>query len=687
MRRVPSARAEQGAGRRISVVVLPVLVLLTTACTMPKEPTAPSWEVEYNIPLLNQWIDLVDLFDDEDFETVGLDSVYTIDFEESLDRIEMGEDITIDGLDESVAQSIGSFTVPAAPAVSATVQFDQIYPILVGLPPQQVIIPPFSIPAGLTQDIPSLSSFTHVTIDSGTMSVRVTNRTEVPFEIMGVKLLDDAAGDTLVVDIDVTAGGTDVLTDGEIHIIPVILDGLSLSNDLSIELYGSSSGETMYFDGDEGIDVEVEFSALTVAMATAQVDPISFPFSETVTLPGDASITSATLGGGDLTLSLDNQLPIDLNLVVSLPNLVDYWGDPLNFNLAIPAGQTQSESRDLTDVTLTPDGVGAGNQTLALNVTVDSPGSYGSQVTLSAQDSVSVRALLSELVLQSVTGTLDATTVDVPADSFSLAEDSGNLLDELRKISLADVDLDITVVHTIGFPAHLELHLVGTGGTPDPVNLDITFDLQPGSEAAPDTSTLSFGDDSALLTFLNAFPEEISYSGSVTVGDGVTPGTLSSTSWVEAEIAFSTPLSFNIDQPISIELDKEFQAEGIDVEEDVVTFQEASITYRFASTLGLGITARYTTAADSGLVFTDPDVDLVLTFQPNAATAQDTVVTLTRDQWQALLEPYWSGMRITIPPTGTEPFKVAKSDRIFVKAFVTVRAIIDPDAGDDGEGR
>jgi hypothetical protein len=62
-------------------------------------------------------------------------------------------------------------------------------------------------------------------------------------------------------------------------------------------------------------------------------------------------------------------------------------------------------------------------------------------------------------------------------------------------------------------------------------------------------------------------------------------------------------------------------------------------------------------------------------------------MTLTREQWESLMAPFWTGIRITIPPTGGTPFKISKTDRIFVKAFVTVRALIDPDSGDDGEGR
>ncbi len=687
MRRILSTDIVRGSGGSIGRLFLTAALLAASGCTLPKKPVAPSWEVELNIPMLNQWIDLVDLLDDSEFRAVGDDSIYAFEFEETLERIEMGDDITIDGLDESVGQSIGNFTVPAGPSVSATIQFDAIYPPIAGLTGFTVPVPGFSVPAGLTQDIPSLSAFTTVVIDTGTVSVNVTNRTEVPFTSLGVKLLDDSTGGTEIVDIDVTAGGTDVLNHGETHVIPVSLAGKTLGNDLSIELYGSSPGGTVDVTGDEGIDVEVQFGALSVASATAEVDPISFSFNESVTLPGDATITSATLGGGDLTLTLDNQLPVHLNLVVALDNLRDVWGDPLNFNLSAAPGQTTDDTRDLTDATLQPGDDGLGNQTLSLAIQVDSPGSSGSQVTLAAQDSVAIRAVLSELIIRSITGIIDSTTVEIPEDTFDLAEESGNLLDELRKVALADVDLEITVIHAIGFPAHLELHLVGEGGVPDPVNLDITFDLQPGSEAVPDTSVLDFGDDTALLDFLNAFPTAIRYWGSVTVGDGVTEGSISSTAWVEPSVLFTAPISFQVTEPIVIELDKEFQSEGLKLEEDVIEIQEATLTYRLSSTLGLAVVTRYSTAADSALVYTDPDVELVLTLQSPASTAQDTVVTLTREQWEALREAYWSGIRITIPPSGAEPFKISRSDRIFIKAFATARVLIDPEKGKSGGRR
>ncbi len=678
----------KGLELRGATFVVALLLTLGVGCDIT-EPKAPSWEVEYNIPLLDEWIDIIDLIGEDAFSSFGGDSLFFIEFEESLDPIEIGSDISIGGLNQSVAMSMGNFTVPAIPAQPVNIGLNVLFP---GLPPPTGFpipaIPSFSVPPNTVVPFGSgFSGFSQVTIESGTMTVSVTNSTKLTFSALSVRLLD-APTDSTVLNIDV-AGGVPIVH-GETRVINPSLAGKSLGNNLKVEISGTSEvGTNILIDGSEEIVVQVSIGQMTVSSATAEIGEIDFDFSDTVTLPGDATITAATLASGTFTLSLDNQLAIPLELSIEMPNLTDDFGTPISFLLDPQPGQQLTDMRDLSDHTLVPGNDGMGNQTLELSINVHSPGSGGALVTLSADDSLSVTASMTDLVLASIQGILDSTTVTIPEETFDLASDSGNILDELRSVNLTDVELEFTVRHSIGFPASLVLTLVGEGGTPDPVTLNIEFDLLPGTPAAPDTSTeVLNGGNSNIVEFLNAFPETIRYSGSFTVGDGVTVGSVSSTSSLEADFRFSLPLAFDIVQPINIELDKEFQADGLlDAQDMEVEIQEATLTYRLSSTLGLNLEARFTTAADSALVYTDPDVELVLALQYPAATAADTVITITREQFETLENPFWSGVKITIPPTTPgSPFRLAKNDRLFIKAFATIKVLIDPDGGSGGKG-
>ena len=110
----------RGPGQRWAMFVVALLLTLGVGCDIT-EPKAPSWEVEYNIPLLDEWIDLIDLMGDDAFSSFGGDSLYFIEFDASVDPIEIGSEISIGGLDQSVSASMGSFTVPAIPAQTVTV--------------------------------------------------------------------------------------------------------------------------------------------------------------------------------------------------------------------------------------------------------------------------------------------------------------------------------------------------------------------------------------------------------------------------------------------------------------------------------------------------------------------------------------------------------------------------------------
>jgi len=670
-----------------SLLAMAVAFSLAVGCSI-KSPSAPSWEVVYNLPLLNQWFDITDFLEDEDFAPVGADSVYTIEFEESIEQIEVGSDITLEGFDQSVSESIGMFTVPAAQPQSTLISLQDL-----GGPADSggiaIPIPALSFP-GVRGNLPVFDAFTQVVIDTGTVTVSVTNNTKVDFDTLSVRLLDEGAGDALVVEVNVTGAGT--LFDGDNRVVAAPLDGITVGSDLDVEVRGHSLAGNAIVDGSERIDIVVTVGELRVRSATAEVGELDFDFPpKNITLPGDTKVTSATLASGTLTLTLDNQLPVPLDLAVELPNLTDGAGSPVRLNPIANPGMQSSVAHPLNDHTLAPGDVG-GDKVISVVVNVHSDGSGVGQVTLASTDSVAVQVTITELVVQAVTGVLDSTTVALPDSSFGLEIESGNLLDELRKVDLTAVDFEITVRHNIDFPAYLELDLVGEGGVPDPVELNIAFDLQPSGytptgpgDPTSVTDVLSLDEtNSTVLDFLNAFPTTISYSGSVTVGNGIYSGSVSSYSWDEADVRFSTPLLSDITAPISIGLDKKYSEEGVTELGEGIEIQEATLTYSLASTMGLPLIVQFAAASDSADVYTNPQVELVMVLRASAAAAQDTVVTLTSDQWDLLSQPIFTGLRITIPPTGGTPFRVAKSDSLLVRAFVTVQALIKP--GDDEGG-
>ena len=334
-----------------------------------------------------------------------------------------------------------------------------------------------------------------------------------------------------------------------------------------------------------------------------------------------------------------------------------------------------------------------------MTVNVYSPGSSGGQVTLSSTDAVSVQAAITGLVMQSVTGVLDSTGITIPQEEFEVTSDNGNFLDEARKLDLTDVELELTVRHNIDFPADIQLSLTGEGGIPDPVQINLSYHIDPSgfSPSGPaDTTTVSrvytLSDmnesEANLLEFLNAFPTTIQSSGSASVGDGSYLGSISSYSSFQADLYFNTPLSFNVTEELVFKLDKEFNDEGFaSGGESDFEIQEATLTYEISSTMGLPLTVSMMVATDSALVYSDPDVELVLAIRSSAAASQDTVITLTSEQWELLQQPFYSGVQIVIPPTGGTPFRLAKNDRLFTKAFVTIKALIDPEGNGEGGGR
>jgi hypothetical protein len=649
-----------------------------------KSPTAPSWEVVLSLPLSDHWFSLESIFreaESENFQAMGVDRIYTVIEKESLDRFEVEDQITLDPIDESVSREIGTFTVPAQETQTTSLSLFTMYPTL----PTggSVPVPADSFPA-VAADIPVFGSFTQVTIASGDVTVRLTNDTRLEYDVLEVRRLDDTAAGALVLTVDMI-GTSGNLVDAETRTVIEPLDGLALSSDLSLEVLGHTIGGTVTLVGTEGFDLEVELSDLQVDSVTGRVDPIDYSFSESITFADPAQVQSVALAGGTLTLELDNQLPVPLQLSIQLPEFEDSLGNPVSPTLNAAAGLFDSDVRGLVGHTIMPTQTAPDTLTLTVDVTVHSDGSGPGTVTLASTDSVTVRAALADLVVESVTGVLDPRIVTIEPDSVEI-EEEGNLLDELRKVDLTAIELALEVRSTIDFPAQLTLDIEGEGGVPAyvPLSLDLTL---PAS-SIQDTTFFVFNETNtpALIDLLNAIPTLIRFSGEASVGDDAHVGTVSSTSYIEVDVSFRVPVLLEVNQTIDYESDKEFNDEGLvdDEDEESVQFLEASLTYRLSSSMGLPLTARWVVARDSAVLYTDPEIELQLRIFADPAAAADTTIVLSSADWEILKEPHWMGAKITIPPTAT-PIRMSESDSIRARVAAEVKVLIDPE-GNGGEG-
>ena len=69
-----------------------------------KEPVAPKWDVNLPVPLMNRTITMQELVDKNDFLVSNPDGLVSIDFEENLDRYEVGDQLKIEGVNESFTE-------------------------------------------------------------------------------------------------------------------------------------------------------------------------------------------------------------------------------------------------------------------------------------------------------------------------------------------------------------------------------------------------------------------------------------------------------------------------------------------------------------------------------------------------------------------------------------------------------
>ncbi|MFO7768295.1 MAG: hypothetical protein R6W82_04995 [bacterium] len=662
-------------------------LLLAGGCSL-EEPSAPSWEIELNIPLSNTAYDLPEILPEDEFTATGPDSIYTLEVDGSIDPVRVTDEITVEGFDRRVGETVGDFTVPAPVDRSAAFTLAELFPAAAG--GYTGIIPAFTFPT-VTRDLTPFEQYTQVTIDSGYVTLAVTNNTPVPISTLQMRLLESGS-ETEVLTADFS-GAVPIAGNGGTGVVRVSLAGVSMSNDLSIEMEGSSDGsggDPVTVTGEEEVVVEVSVSELKAASATGEVGAFSGSHTEEIDLDAQSEIHAATFAGGSLQLEMTNQLPVDLDVAVAFPTLSNTAGSPCTVLLQARSGQTVSQGLDLSGWTLETEAQGNGVRRVPVSVDFSSPGSVGEQVTMAAADSVVVHAVLDQLAISELRGVLNAETVPIePSAQPLFEEEEGNLLDELRKVGLSRVELELVVESGVDFPAQVDLDLTGRGGVPDPVTLDISFPIRPGgTPGMPVTSTYLIDGDSpdhqALLDFINAFPDSVEYSGEVTVGDAAYEGEVRQGAEVSGQMRFRTPLELTVNETLRFESDIQHNEEGL--EDEVDRIQEATITYAVSTTTNMPMRIAYLAARDSNRVFSDPDLSLELSVTGILGTEQDTVVTLGPSDFDLLKEPVYTGLRVLIPPSGAAPYRISRNDQLFVRAFGTVRLLIDPDEDQGGGG-
>lgn len=676
-----TGRADSRLAIRLLVTTLLTggAVGLLGGCEINK-PELPTFDTSLTIPLGVERVDVLELVEDEEFLVVGSDSSLGFFIDGEPDTLNFDFDLSADIGSQSVRQGLGNFELPAADPMDYAFRLGQLWPAADGLVAQPAVVPAFPIDtASGGQDLPDIDS---AVLAAGGVTITVTNGLPVPISA-------DSGPDQVILSLVNPANG-DEFAD---FVFPAIapggqstrtadLAGVTLPGEVAVVMIGGSpgsAGAVVTVNGDDAIGIAAAFTGLVVSEATAVVGAQTFLTTFATELPADYAITSAVIGSGSVRMALANDMPVPCTARVTWPSLLAQDHQPLSAVFTLPAGQSAERAIDFAGCILEAGGVPL--SALNAEVDIETPGSAGVAVTMTAGDGLTAEIQGGSLTFSSITGAVPA--YDVRIDPIVEEID---LPDELDGLEMTAAAMVLRLTNSAGLPGELDLTLTGTSATGQVRSLQVVRDIAAAfNERAPATTDIVLDEsNSGILAFLNNLPETITLSGSVLVGGDGSTGTVHPDDFAVVAWDITAPVEVVI-TGATLSGDPRL----VDLEQDVRDMIDdhalgAYLQTEILNHLPVGVELRILAAADLAgldaaplLVLGPLTVDAApcdpLTHTVSEALISRPVLALTGEQARVFALPgLVTRVDVVLPSTAGLPVRMMTTDYIEVRGTVQI---------------
>lgn len=622
------------------------------------------------MPLSEDRTTLAEIVEKTEELFVGADSLLGFRFEEEVETIEVGESLKVDSFSEEVDTAyLGNMRIHPDEAETSEVVLTEIWPEAGTYHGQKVIIDETPFP-DINKVLDPYDYFDSLGIHSGVVRFTVTNDDILQIVNLQLQLFDN---------VDFSSVGTvslDTLKKGEEVTEQLLIADDTVSSSFTVRLTAdnfSSGGDSVIVDSTSTIDVTVDFpSEVEVDFAKSRVPSQSFGKLDSARFE-DISIESAQILSGNVSIEIDNRLPIESWLTLRFPNL-QKGGEVVGRNFLLEPLATDTVNIFLTGAQFSSNRPGPTRylQVELADTTVDTG---LDKVTLHRQDYLFGQVKVGKLRLESLTGILD--TISLELTSFTEEID---IPEGLTGIELQDPTLRLDFQASSDFPVIFDLRFIGTNERGQTRDLDLEDTLR----FTGGHGVVTFDrDNSNLVQFLEIMPNRIqldSDESSILLGDG--------TSLIEVEYSDTLAGQVIIESPMwAVIAQTSFQGsedeiEEIKIEEEFTTeLVYGEIHYTLYNHLPTGINRVYfyLTEHPESVYSNNPEVTIGpgwmnpgIFDNTGRVVAPDTTagtVSLTREQLDIFRNPnggeskfIYLGYGVSIGGTGGEAVKIYQSD-------------------------
>lgn len=544
-------------GKIIKLLSITILlsIILTSCFDIVDDVVTPIWDVSLSIPVTEREYTLQDAVEKDTTYISWYDGNNASDFlgvlyftdNHKIKAVNVKENLTVDDVSEDAGESVGSVKINQIDPVVSNIDVTEWEGVQPG---QEQIFPEQEIQPSVPFD--QIDDFETITLDAGILILTIESRLPLDTYLRELRVLD--ADNQSVTILDTTFGAFDFLLP-KIQDPPVTktiefsLAGKTFPNNLLLNavLYSpGTSPNTVQIPDGPGTVVTAEFAqnSLEIRSATAELpeqDP--FDINKTIEIDDSTFIETATFHKGNFELTFNNYIDVDVNLTMTIDNLLDQTGNPYQQSFELNRNQKNFTPPPIslsgwTVVTPTP---GVPTNEVAYTVTVSTDPTNDPR-TIHTDDSVNVNVNFNNSVLEAAEGKIKPTNFDIDETDFEL--DYGDFNDNFtfNEINFDSAKVYMSLVNSADIGIQLNTNVIASNGT-DEKTFPVNKLVDPLS-----TTTIDLSNDfkNTLNNFNNSLPDEFFIRGNAIVNPDYVIGSVSRQDSVYGNVAIELPLNLGI---------------------------------------------------------------------------------------------------------------------------------------------
>lgn len=423
--------------RGLVLMLLPtLLVLLMSGCI--EKFNAPSWDVELNVPVLNKSYTLLDVVNkDTTYLKADVNNQLYYSDKKPINSIQVDKKLTLSPI--QTTSKFGLTTIAITNPDPQTITLTPpTYPPATGT---FVVLPESRQEVDAV--VPTNTSFESAVFESGTLTISIQNNNGIQFRIDSLQLIDNrTSGATTVL---VKSNTATTIPAGSTGTITLDLAGKTLYNKIKAALFiYTPPMANVTIPNTANTKVTTTFSNLKPSSVVAPV-PAQSPQTMTgaFVLDSESSLDTVKIAEGSMSFTVTNYFNVALQAVMTVTNLYTAANAQYSTSFSVPAkGSQVINIPSLSDWSIRS--ASLTNQLgYSVQVTVQQS---SSAVSVSKNDSATVKVNMSQLILKSIHGRIKPTALSFDTTTVALALNSlQNLTANAIKMSGLDVNFDIAL--------------------------------------------------------------------------------------------------------------------------------------------------------------------------------------------------------------------------------------------------